>query len=45
MNDILEKHKELWKIEIRENPNFNNLLDKLIEIQILVDDEKAHPEF
>ena len=32
----LKNKKELWKKEIRENPNFNNVLDKLIEIQILV---------
>ncbi len=32
----MKNKKELWKKEIRENPNFNNVLDKLIEIQILV---------
>jgi len=32
----LKNKKELWKKEIRENRYFNNLLDKLIEINIFV---------
>ena len=32
----MKNKKEFWKKEIIENPNFNNLLDKLIEIKILV---------